>query len=388
MNIRELKRIICISLVIAIIIIGKVGLVYAVTSSELKNKQKNIDQQIAETNSEIASVKGKMTDTLNQINKLNTEISGYQNEIDDLETKISNLSGEIKTKEENIIDQEQKYATQKDLLDKRLVALYETGSTSYLDMLLSSDGLAEFISKYYTIEQLATADQELLIKIDNTKKQIENEKASLENAKSEIEDSKTTVVGKKNSLASSVNQKQSLVSNLSAEEKALQDQLEEFEQDKRDIQRQLAALAAKSAVKTVVAPSAAGYTCPLDGKTKSSITTGYYGYAGHTGVDFACGGGTPVKAVKAGTVVTSTSLRRANGTYKSYGEYVVIDHHDGTMTLYAHMLSGSRAVSPGQSVSQGQVIGKVGSTGNSTGNHLHFEVRINGKCVNPTPYLP
>ena len=163
--------------------------------------------------------------------------------------------------------------------------------------------------------------------------------------------------------------------------------LEEFEKDKAEIQKQLAALAAKSSGKAV-APSAAGYISPLSGKTKSNITTGYYGYSGHTGVDFACGAGTPVRAVKSGKVITSTALRRPNGSYKSYGEYVVIDHNDGTMTLYAHMLSGSRTVSPGQKVSQGQTIGKVGSTGNSTGNHLHFEVRVGGRPRNPTPYLP
>ena len=91
--------------------------------------------------------------------------------------------------------------------------------------------------------------------------------------------------------------------------------------------------------------------------------------------------------VKDGTVVTSTALRNSNGTYRSYGEYIVIDHHDGTMTLYAHMYPNSRRVFEGESVVQGQVIGTVGTTGNSTGNHLHFEVRINGRCVNPLPYL-
>ena len=135
----------------------------------------------------------------------------------------------------------------------------------------------------------------------------------------------------------------------------------------------------------------AGFISPLSGRTKKDITTGYYGYSGHTGVDFARNGkgavnGSPVLAAKGGKVITSTALKRPNGTYKSYGEYIVISHGDGTMTLYAHMQS--RAVSPGAQVSQGQVIGYVGSTGNSTGPHLHFEVWLNGKRVNPTPYLP
>ncbi len=105
-------------------------------------------------------------------------------------------------------------------------------------------------------------------------------------------------------------------------------------------------------------------------------------------MDFAIASGTEVVAVKGGTVEISTALRNSSGGYRSYGEYVVINHHDGTMTLYAHMLSGSRTVSVGQEVSQGQVLGTVGSTGNSTGPHLHFEVRINGRAVNPLPYLP
>ena len=127
---------------------------------------------------------------------------------------------------------------------------------------------------------------------------------------------------------------------------------------------------------------------PLDSYTYISSNFGNRSRGFHTGVDFACPGGTAVLAVKSGTVVTSTALRYSNGNYKSYGESIVIDHGDGTMTLYAHMQSGSRRVSVGSSVSQGQQIGSVGSTGNSTGNHLHFEVWVSGRRTNPVPYLP
>ena len=383
MNINKLKGILCISVLLILFSINCFGIVYAVSSSDLKD----IDEQIEEKSSELAGVKGKLSENLNQINELNAEISTVQNDIDDLQSKIDSLTSQITTKDANIKEQEEKYATQKDLLDKRLVALYESGSTSYLDMLLSSDGLADFISKYYTIEVLAESDQELLTKIDNTRKQIENEKASLEAAKSEIQTSQAAIVEKKNTLAASKKQKSAIASTLSEEEKILEQQLEEFEEDKRRIQKELAALASKNNI-TPVAPSAAGYISPLAGKTKSSITTGYGAYKGHTGVDFACASGTPIYAVKSGTVVTSTALRNSSGNYKSYGEYIVIDHHDGTMTLYAHMYPGSRLVSKDQNVSQGQQIGSVGTTGNSSGNHLHFEVRINGRCVNPTAYLP
>lgn len=383
MNITIVKKILGISTLIVILIANCFGIAYAVSTSDLNN----LDAKIKKTNSELAGVKGELSENLSQINKLNSEISTVQNEIDDLQRKIDTLTSEIVTKDANIKEQEQKYKEQKELLDKRLVALYESGSTSYLDMLLSADGLADFISKYYTIEILAESDQNLLTKIDNTRKQIEEEKNSLERAKSEIETSKTAVVGKKNSLASSRNKKNDIVKNLTAEEKELQNQLEEFEEDKRRIQAELAALASQSNIKPV-APSAAGYISPINGKSKANITTGYYGYAGHTGVDFALPAHTPIVAVKSGTVVTSTALKRPNGSYKSYGEYIVIDHHDGTMTLYAHMFPGSRMVGKGANVAQGQQIGQVGTTGNSSGNHLHFEVRVGGRPVNPTAYLP
>ena len=294
---------------------------------------------------------------------------------------------QIEEKTNNIEFQQKKYDMQKDLLEQRLVALYEAGETTYLDMLLASEDLSDFISNYYLIEQMAEADEELLSTIEKTKKTLEDEKAYLDSAKLEIETTTASLSEKKKSLSNSVSQKKNVVSNLTAEEKELQSQLEEFEEDKRRIQAELAKIASNYSGQ-VVAPSAAGYISPINGKSKKNITTGYYGYKGHTGVDFACKSGTPIVAVKSGTVVTSTALRNSKGQYRSYGEYVVINHHDGTMTLYAHMLSGSRTVSPNQHVSQGQVIGQIGSTGNSSGPHLHFEVRVGGSPVNPTPYLP
>ena len=402
MKINNLRKIEYISIIMLIImLISNAWVVYADQKSDLQNEQNNIDGKIKEINTEINQVQNQMSEAVKQISSYNSQISTFEGEIDDLETQIGSLQTQITQKEANILEQQTKYQEQQELLNKRLVAMYESGTTSYLDMLLSSNGLADFISKYYIIEQLAEYDTELLQKIEETKLQIENEKNELSDAKTKVQDSKTQAELKRNRLTVLVGEKNILVGNLTAEEKELQEQLEEFEQDKKDIQRQLAKIAEQEEAErkkasggkvTPSAPSTAGFICPIAGKSRASITTGYGKYStrsgNHTGVDFACSGGTPIMAAKAGKVVISTALRRPNGSYKSYGEYIVISHGDGTMTLYAHMLSGTRAVQEGAQVSQGQVIGKVGSTGNSTGNHLHFEVRVNGKCVNPTPYLP
>ena len=402
-----MKRKVFIFFNIVILIFLNICVVFADEKSDLKNEQNNIDKKIEETNSEIAGVKSQMSEALNQINRYNSQIGSYENEISDLTNQIDVLSNQIEEKQSSIDEQIKKFNEQQELLNKRLVAMYESGSISYLDMLLSSSNLADFISKYYIIEQLAEYDTELLNSIEQTRIQIENEKNELEKSKSEVETSRISLQSKKNSLTLLVNEKNTLVGTLSMEEKELEEELEQIEQDKKNIQAKLAAIAAREEAERKAAaaqaaaknggslsdyvpvePSTSGFMCPLAGKSKGNITTGYHGYAGHTGVDFACGSGTSVMAAKAGTVVISTALRNSSGNYRSYGEYIVISHGDGTSTLYAHLLPGSRTVSEGTKVSQGQVIGQVGSTGNSTGPHLHFEVRVNGRCVNPTSYLP
>lgn len=373
---KKINILICIFISIILLLSN---VIYAITSSELKNQQNDLDKKIEETNKELDEVHSQMSKELEKINSLNTEISSYQTEIEYLNTEIT-------TKQIAITEQEEKYEEQNKLLEKRLVALYESGTTTYLDMLLASESLSDFISKYYLVELLAEYDQELLEKIENTKKQIEKEKSTLETSKLELEN-------KKKSLSNSINTKKNLVSNLSAEELDLQKQLEEFEKDKREIQSELAKIAAEESSNkkyNYSSPSEYGYIFPVKGCTKGNINKLIYpSYVGHTGVDVNINvKGKSVVAVKDGTVVKSLALKRSNGTYKSYGEYIVINHHDGTMTLYAHMLEGSRKVSKDDKVVQGQVIGTVGNTGKSTGTHLHFEVLIKGSPVNPIPYLP
>ncbi|MBR3697549.1 MAG: peptidoglycan DD-metalloendopeptidase family protein [Clostridia bacterium] len=364
--------------------------IYATSRSELENQSQELDKKIQETHTEIQGVKSQMSKELTQINRLNIQITEYQSEVEDLENKITGLESEISEKNSFIAQKEADFAEKKAILEKRLVAIYEAGNTSYLDMLLSSKGLSDFISKYYLITELTNCDNELLSSIEEERAVIALERDELNSKKDQVEQAKNTAERKKNTLNLTISEKNVMVSSLSAEEKELEAQLEELEEDKRAITRELSKYASSGGSITPVAPSAAGYISPLAGKTKANITTGFYGYKGHTGADFACSSGTPVLAVKAGTVITSTALRRSNGSYRSYGEYVAINHHDGTITLYAHMLSGSRTVNQGDVVVQGQQIGQVGSTGNSTGPHLHFEVRVgtNATAVNPSQYLP
>ena len=377
-----------IGIIISIIIIFQ-NIAYATSSkSSLQNQQSDIDNQIKELENEQKEIKANKSETMKSVEDLIYQISDVENEIDDLKSQVKDLQAQIKVTEKSIEQKEEEYNKQKELLDARVIALYKNGENSYLEIFLSSSSLKDFLSKYYYAEALMNADKEFMQKVTDEKKEIEATKAELEKNKSALDDALS-----QNSLERLKNEKQTYVAQLTAEEKENQQEIEKFEEDKRKIQAELKRIAEEEAKKNTTnisqKPSASGYIFPVQGLSKSNINNKTYpSYKGHTGVDVNIGvSGKSVVAVKDGTVVISEA-RISNGKYYSYGEYIVISHGDGTMTLYAHMLANSRKVKVGDKVKQGQVIGTVGSTGNSTGTHLHFEVRVGGSPVNPLPYLP
>lgn len=391
--------------------------IFAVTKSELNNQSSSIDSKISETEDEISEVSSNLSSAMKDVQSLIAQISTYEQSISDLNSKIEETEKQITEKEEEIEKAGKDIEEKQELLDKRLVAMYESGNTSYIELLLSSADLTDFISKYYLISELATYDTELIESIRDRKEQLEKDKVEIENSKVELESSKSELEEKRNALASAKSEKDKKVSNLNSEEKQLKDELEELEKEKKEIQAELARIAKEEAAANgkpnnsgATSPSSAGYIFPVAGCSRSNVSKLVYpSYAGHTGIDVNINVvGKAVVAVKSGTVVISKARTgsipnygtdgKYIGSYSSYGEYVVINHHDGTMTLYAHMRPGSRTVKVGDKVNQGQVIGIVGNTGNVSprptaskplnGTHLHFEVRVNGNPVSPIPYLP
>ena len=406
-------------IIIAVIIVQMItynNIVVASNKSELQNEKSDINKSISNAKDELEDLEEEKSQALTAAQKLTVQISDYEHEITELEDGIKNLESQITEKTEAIKKDEEEYAKNKKALDERLVAMYENKDTSYLDYLLSSSSLTDFISKYYLVSEMAEYDTQLLEEIEKEKNRIEEEKKGLEQNKSNLDSAKNTKKIKMDSLKLAKTQKEQAVASLSEKEKQTQEKIEELEQDKAIIEsklRQIAAAeeaerkrqASKNSSSSATAsssstPSISGFIFPVQGLSKANIRNKTYpSYAGHTGVDVNINvTGKSVVAAKAGTVVTSTALKSSNGAYRSYGEYIMISHGDGTITLYAHLLAGSRKVKEGDRVSQGQVIGTVGSTGNSTGTHLHFEIRVSTynsslgsysyKAVNPLPYLP
>lgn len=410
-----MKKVVGILLIIMLVM--QVNLSLAVSKSDLQNQQKENDKKIDEIQSNIEEIQSKKSATMKEVENLMDQITTYQIELNELNSQIKQLEGKINQAKENIAIKEEEYSNQKELTDEILLTMYEQGETTYLDVLLSSSSMVEFISNYYLVTELTEYNIELLKSIENQRVEIENQKAELENDKKELDSAKSSKEAKYNKLKAAQVAKNSYLNKLSEQEKEEQAELEKFKADQVKIADELRRIAEEEAKKNqnsssniTSTPSKSGYIFPVAGLSKANINNkSYPSYSGHTGVDVNINVvGKSVVAVKAGTVEISRAISgsiknydsngKCVGSYSSYGEYIVINHHDGTMTLYGHMKPGSRKVSVGDKVKQGQVIGIVGNTGNCLprptpsrplqGTHLHFEVRINGKPVNPLPYLP
>ena len=383
------------SIIAALVILSltiSVSHVLAANVNSLKKEQKNVKEEISETKTQLDGIKEELTGTMAEIRNLLDDISKYETEIDDLDDKVEELNKSINSAEKKIAEAEAELEEKQTLLNKRLVALYKAGDSKYLDVLLSSESITDFISNYYLIEELTEHDTSLIDQVQAAKEKVEKTKADLEANKVEIQEAKKKKELKLQSLAVLKRQKESKASTLTSNQKKLKDQLEELNAENRNLDRKIrqAQAAIKNAKQDYYiggGKSSVGFIRPVNGYP---VTTGIYYSSGryHGAVDFSGSGifGQPVYAVADGYVVTTRALNY------SYGNYILIAHYNGLYTLYAHGKSGSIRVHEGQTVKQGQAIMSVGSTGNSTGPHLHFEVRTGSgsysERANPLNYLP
>lgn len=393
------KRLFILVIVVIAVVLGNVVNVFAATSADnLRKQQQQNQQQIEDAKNKQKEIRNQMTDIQRQVDELDSKISDYESDIYDLNSQIEEVSKNINSAEIELQKTEKDLEEKEELLEKRLVASYKAGSTSYLDVLLDSDSLTSFLSSYYLVEQISENDTKLINTVKETKQQIENSKAQLEENKASLENIKQSEVVKKSELDATKKEKEQAVAKLSNEDKEVQSKIDEMRSEDSKI-RAAIAKAEREANRTSSrgnggsrSPSSnpGGFIYPVPAAYKKVTSGMYYSESKryHGAYDFGSAGiaGQPVYAVKDGTVIYTANLTN------SYGTHVIIRHSSGLYTLYAHGQAGSLSVSVGQKVTQGQQIMRVGSTGNSSGPHLHFEVRVGsggyGDRVNPGAYLP
>ena len=359
----------------------------AVTQQEidaLKSDANQLNQQKKDIQNQLKSVRTDKNDALGKKELLEEQIDVIQNEISNLNAQITKYSELIGQKETELAENEEKRQEQYELFCQRVRVMEEEGQTSYWSILFDSSDFSDLLDNFMMIEEFIEYDNGIMENLLALQKQIEEEKAELETAKAEQETAKQAQVTAQQELKSQEAEVDKLIGEISAKE----DQLEAIEANLKaaaaaadaEIKKKEKELAAQ--IKNV--PSESGFLWPL---TNYNTLSSLYGSRihpitgkpnNHTGIDIPAPKGTPILAAKSGVVVTSVKKG-------SYGNYVVVSHSDGTSTLYAHM--SVRSVKEGQTVKQGQKLGEVGTTGSSTGNHLHFEVRVNGSRVDPLNYF-
>ena len=361
----------------------------AATNADIEENNEKID----ELKEQKSDVQDEKSDTQKEVDDLNTQISDYQSQINELDTKITDLNTQIEESQKKLDEAQAEYDENKKLAEERLVIMQESGDTSYLDFILSSDSVTDLISSYYLASELAQADTELLDGLEEERQAVEDAKTELENSKAELDSSKTAKESVSAQLEVARNEKSQKVTELSAEEQDIQAEIDQLEKDNQQIlneiriaqekyKAQLEALKNQSNSNNGGGQTGGGHSGGTTTGSGSGIfivpiksysyisTNGYYSSGKfHGAIDYAASSGTPVYAAADGVVMTKKDMTT------SYGTYVVIQHANGLQTWYGHGTRGSISVSPGQTVKQGQQIMLSGDTGNSSGPHLHFEVR-------------
>lgn len=376
------KKIILTCLLIVVVLVSFTTVVIADDLMDLQNRKNELNNQITEANEQVENIQIELTDTLKQIDNLDQKIETYQGQVDELNGKLEILQNQIKTAEEKLTNLENNYKIQRKTFQNRIVAQYEAGDVQYLDVLLSSNTLSEFISNYYLIGEIAKYDRNLLDNIDRQKNEIEKIKTTL----TEREKNLKTVKENKEKTATALENakviKNSYAKQLTDSEKETQAKIAEYQRELDNLEAQIVTITSIKVGEDYVGGE---FAWPAPGY---STITSKYGmrvhpilktHRVHSGTDIAMPMGAYIIAANDGVVT------KAGYSSTGYGNMVLIDHGGGVSTLYGH---GSEIlVQTGQTVKRGDIIMKAGSTGWSTGPHLHFEVRINGQHVDSLPYI-
>ena len=408
----QYKKIISIILSVAFVfsLIGGTSTSYASTAS-LNDRKDKIQDKIDDAQSKIDALAGQKKETKEYISALDVKIQALKDKISTLKAEANELQGSINKvkdkieKTENQIDDIQadidaKQAEFDETFDEycqRLRAMYVSGHASNLEVLLTSSDISSILTRSEMIKSVSKRDSDTLNGLMEKMNEIEKEKASLEKKRIELNEDKdklqsqkkkldsniATVNASKSELDAQVSEANALMRKLNDQTAEYMETIEDNEDELAEIEAEIRRAQAANSGSMAGSTGSGAHSGSLGYPTNSRrVSAGYPNYSSgryHGGVDFPVPTGSPIYASASGTVIIAKNLNY------SYGHYLVVDHGNGLSTLYAH--NSTLLVGVGDHVNKGQVIARSGSTGNSTGPHCHFEVRVNGTRVNPFNYL-
>lgn len=360
--------------IILFLLIICVSLPYTASAAEktAAQRKKEMADKIAQADKDYENAMDKKL----YYDKLADEL---QSDIDYLDGLITSLNSDIDEKNEQIEEYSRQLEIKQDNFEKRLRALQHRGAMSYLDVIFGAENFSDFLVRVTLVGDLVDHDKNMINEVAAIKSSIIDAKAELESKKSEQQNAKDSIAQQQSQYEVLANKQQSAMTELASDKEKYKAEYQKAVKEMEEESRKAAAAVAS----TVTYSGGTGkFAWPLAGR---GTITCRYGYrtdpapSNHTGIDIAISTSTPIYAADSGTVT-----KAVNGS-TGYGKYVIINHGDGSSTLYAH--ASKLYVQVGQKVARGETIAAVGSTGWSTGPHLHFEVILNGKKVNPEPYI-
>jgi len=351
--------------------------------SQLKGDAQAAAQRKKELQEQLDAIEDDKAQALAKKQVLDQQLAALDSQIANTQSQIDAYAALIVQEEESLAVAREKESNAYERFCRRARAMEEAGEISYWSVLFQASSYTDLLDRLALVDQIMAYDNQVVETLAQAREEVEATLASLNESKAGLDEQKAALDGQRAEQSAKVQEAQAVFDELKtqadaaealvaaeeAEEKRISDQIAQKE-------KELEKLIASQQIKFT---TGSGYVYPLPSENVSVTSkfgwrthpiTGKPNY--HGGTDISAPGGTPIRAVQGGVVSVSAYAP------SSYGEYVVINHGDGISTLYAHMRLGTRQVSEGDVVSQGQVIGYVGSTGSSTGNHLHLELRING----------
>lgn len=378
-----MKKIFLLISVLAMVIMFS-GVVLATNLNTLKDQLDQNNKDLKDKQGQVTEIKNEQKTLLSQIASLGTQINKLEIQIKALNNQINTCDAEIALTEEEIAEKEAEMEKQYNLLKTRIVAMYESGNISMVDVLLGADSISDFLSKYYMMNEVSNFDNNLLNKMNIQKEEIAKLKSCLEEKKGMLEKNRNDVRTKNTELASSKKVLSTKNTELENDKKALEESIDAILEESQKLTAEIIKLQGTSKY------AGGEMAWPLPG---FSTITSSYGmrmhptlkvYKLHTGVDIS-GANSYGKAI-----VAANSGKVIAAKYNvAYGNMIIIDHGGGITTLYGH--ASKLVVKTGDIVTRGQIIAYVGTSGYSTGPHLHFEVRktVNGQVqtVDPMKYI-
>ena len=356
---------------------------------EAQDEKAQLEKALKEAQSTIEDLRDSKGDIESKVTELNQQLIDISARITDLENQLTAKSEDIQETKDELAGAKEREAQQYADMKVRIQFMYENGQTSYLEALLSSRNISEFLNSADYIAQIQSYDRQKLTEYQDTVESSVNLEAQLEQEYTDLEALKSTVESNKATVAAMMRQKESELADISGDIEDAQSDADYYAAEIQAQEELIAAIKRAEAEKAAAGVEEHPYTggafrwpCPSSTRVTSDYGTRVSPMSGassnHKGIDIGASAGADIIAAADGTVTAASYSSAA-------GNYVMIDHGGGLYTVYMH--ASSLLVSPGQTVSAGDVIAKVGSTGISTGSHLHFGVSLNGSYVSPWSYL-